>query len=381
MNLHIVDGKRLRDEIADRRIVVDNFVASAKEQIATILSSCRAFIVQRAPLWTGACLCRTLDGRSGGRIATGATPSSATRPVEAQPLPIEINHIWGQALPVVVAFLISGIPLTLGWAMIANILAMPLAISFALSLFLLLFGALLGCWLGARATIRGSTTTATIAGAITGMLALIMGFTFSMALSRYDARRDAVLQEANAIGTTALRARLLPAPFAADCLMLLREYMQIRLNLADHIPSSEEMDAALVQSNRIQEKLWQELSGLMVENNAMVPTGLYINSLNEMIDDQEKRLTAFRNQVPVIVILGVYGISLIAVTFVGYAVGLEKRSFRLQVCVLSLVNALVLLLIMDLNEPSTGYMRVSQQPLLDAVASVDGYISASLSKR
>jgi hypothetical protein len=266
-------------------------------------------------------------------------------------------------------------------AMIANILEMPLAISFVLSLFLLLFGALLGCWLGGRATIRGGTTTGTIAGAIMGMLALMMGFTFSMALSRYDARRDAVLQEATAIGTAALRARLLPAPFSTDCLILLREYMQIRLDLADRIPSSEEMDAALAQSNTIQEQLWQKLSGIIVENNAMVPTGLYMNTINEMIDDQDKRLAAIRNQVPVIVIFGVFGIALIAVTFVGYTVGLEKQSSRLQVCVLSLVNALVFLLIMDLNRPSAGYLRVSQQPLLDAAANVDGYISTSQPKR
>jgi hypothetical protein len=159
---------------------------------------------------------------------------------------------------VVVARPISGIPHdTRMEAMIATILAMPLATSFVLSVFLLLLGALLGCWLGGRATIRGGTTTGTIAGAIMGMLALMMGFTFSMALSRYDARRDAVLQEATAIGTAALRARLLPAPFSTDCLILLREYIQIRLDLTDRISSSEQMDAAVAQSKIIQEQLWQ----------------------------------------------------------------------------------------------------------------------------
>jgi hypothetical protein len=84
-----------------------------------------------------------------------------------------------------------------------------------------------------------------------GMLASIMGFTLSMALLRYDARRDAVLQEATAIDTAALRARLLPAPLSTDCLILLREYIQIRLDLAKQIPSSDEMDAALVKSTAI----------------------------------------------------------------------------------------------------------------------------------
>jgi hypothetical protein len=261
--------------------------------------------------------------------------------------------------------------------MISNILSMPLAVVFLLSLALLLLGTLLGCSLGERAGVTGSTTISTIAGAIMGMLALIMGFTFSMALSRYDARRDAVLKEATAIGTAALRARLLPAPSSTESLVLLREYIQIRLTLAADFPSADEMDAAMARSNTIQEQLWQKISDVAAENNAMVPTGLYINSINEMIDDQEGRLTAIRNQVPVIVIFGVYGISLIAITFIGYTVGLEKQSSRVPVCVLSLVNALVLLLIVDLNKPSAGYLRVSQQPLLDAAASVDGYVGGS----
>src|SRR5712672_4743696 len=64
-----------------------------------------------------------------------------------------------------------------------------------------------------------------------GLLALIVGFTFLMALTRFEARRDAVLNEANAIGTTALRARLLPEPYRTESLKLLRQYVQIRLDI------------------------------------------------------------------------------------------------------------------------------------------------------
>ena len=72
--------------------------------------------------------------------------------------------------------------------------------------------------LGVRATGRGGDNVSTLEGAILGLLALMIGFTFAMALSRFEARRDAVLNEANAIGTTALRARLLPAPHGAEAL-------------------------------------------------------------------------------------------------------------------------------------------------------------------
>jgi hypothetical protein len=88
-----------------------------------------------------------------------------------------------------------------------------------------------------------------------GLLALMISFTFAMALSRYEARREAVLQEANSIGTTALRARLLPAPHNTEVLRLLREYVQIRLNLTRTVPSSEALRAAVSRSNELHEAL------------------------------------------------------------------------------------------------------------------------------
>jgi hypothetical protein len=88
------------------------------------------------------------------------------------------------------------------------------------------------------------------------------------------------------------------------------------------------MDAAMARSNTIQEKLWQKLNDVAKESNAMVPTRLCINIISEMIDDQEGRLTTIRNDVPVIVIFGVYGISLIAITVIGYTVRLEEDTIR-----------------------------------------------------
>jgi hypothetical protein len=69
-----------------------------------------------------------------------------------------------------------------------------------------------------------------VRAAILGFLALIVGFTFLMALTLFEARRDAVLNEANAIATTALRSRLLPEPHRTEALKLLREYAQIRID-------------------------------------------------------------------------------------------------------------------------------------------------------
>src|SRR5882672_10133083 len=152
-----------------------------------------------------------------------------------------------------------------------------------------------------------------------------------MALTRFEARREAVLNEANAIGTTALRARLLPEPHRTESLKLLREYAQIRI---DYIPTGKsfaELPTLIERSNNIQEALWQQVKALSAKDNNVVPTGLFIQTLNEMIDNQGKRLAALRNRVPNIVFLGLIGIAAVACGFVGYAGGLDAKRTRLPV--------------------------------------------------
>jgi hypothetical protein len=158
-----------------------------------------------------------------------------------------------------------------------------------------------GRWLGARS--GGEENVPTLEGAVLGLLALMIGFTFAMALSRFELRRDAVLDEANAIGTTALRARLLPAPHNAECLRLLKDYVQVRLDLAQRVLSPGELNAAISRTNEIQEALWQQAKSVAATHTEMVPTGLFIQSLNEMIGNQEKHLNAIRDRVPNIVFL------------------------------------------------------------------------------
>jgi hypothetical protein len=198
----------------------------------------------------------------------------------------------------------------------------------------------------------------------------MIGFTFAMALSRFEARRDAVLIEANAIGTTALRARLLPQPERGEVLKLLREYVTIRLDITKRPISRTELTAAIDKSNAIQEALWQQAKAMSTQHTRMVPTGLFIQTLNEMIDDQGKRLAALRNRVPNIVMLALFGISAVATAFAGYGSGLEARRVRLPIYLMALLLSVVLLLILDLDRPTTGFIEVSQQPMIDTAASI-----------
>lgn len=209
--------------------------------------------------------------------------------------------------------------------------------------------------------------------AVLGLLALMIGFTFAMALARYEGRRAAVLDEANAIGSVALRARLLPAPHAKDSIALLRDYVELRLQLTRKAPTAEEFQAAVARSNGIQEKLWQQARAVAAKDAGLVPTGLFIQSSNEMIDSQENRLAALGNRVPIVVLLALYGIAAVSSGFLGYGSGRARAPSRLPRYVMGILVACVILLIQDLDKPGAGFIRVSQLPMIHVAESLAGY--------
>jgi len=244
---------------------------------------------------------------------------------------------------------------------------------FPASLVLILGAGEVGNRLGERAARRGAPGVATLEAAILGLLALMIGFTFSMALSRFEARRDGVVVEAAAIGTTALRARLLPAPHNRESVKLLRDYVQLRLELSRHPVSQQQLNAVIARSNALQEALWQQARAAAAKDAGMVPTGLFMQSLNEMIDDQEKRLAAFSNRLPLIIVIALYGVSIVAIGFAGYGSGIESKRTRLPVYLTGILVAAMVLLIQDIDRPGAGFIKVSQQPMANAAAAIAAF--------
>lgn len=249
----------------------------------------------------------------------------------------------------------------------------PLAVIFFIGLASFLAVSEIGWQLGSLRKGRASSNFSTLESAMLGLMALMLAFTFSMALSRFESRRDAVLNEANAIGTTALRARLLPEPQRSETLKLLREYVQIRLEIVRSATSLAERTPAVNRSNALQEALWQQAKAMAAIDKGPVPTGLFIQSLNEMIDDQGKRLSALRNRIPNNVLITLFGIAAAAGAFAGYASARDAERSRLPVYVIGLLVSAVVFLIIDLDRPSTGFITNSQQPMIDLAASIAAF--------
>ncbi len=223
-----------------------------------------------------------------------------------------------------------------------------------------------------RETTEGHKSQVTgIQTAVLGLLALLLGFTFAMALGRYDSRRQLVLQEANAIGTTYLRASFLPDAHKSAVEELLQRYIDVRLPLYDRDTSPETLRSLEEQSSKLQHELWQHLVAAGKESPSPVIATL-IGALNETIDLDASRLHALRSHVPGAAWLLVLFVAGVGCYVSGYAAGISKVRSGFSTVLLPLLVAVVVTLISDLDAPRQGLIGISKQPLLDLKHSLEG---------
>lgn len=210
-----------------------------------------------------------------------------------------------------------------------------------------------------------------IQASLLGVLALLLGFTFSLALQRYDSRSEAVVGEANAIGTAILRAELLPTSVRADTATQLRKYLDLRVRAgAVSLDQHEQRAALLRQSEQMMDQLWRAATRAADEDPNPVRTGLYIQSLNELIDAFGSRDAELERHVPEPVLFLMFGTFILAVCLVGYAAGIagHRASFATYMLI-ALISCLVFVVI-DLDRPRRGLIEVSQQSLVELQADV-----------
>jgi len=198
-------------------------------------------------------------------------------------------------------------------------------------------------------------------GATLGLLAFMLAFTFGLAGSRFEDRRQVVLSEANAIGTTYLRAAMLPEPMRMETKNLLREYVDARLEAVQ----SGKVAEAVLKSEELQNRLWSQAVAATEKDRSPI-TGLFVASLNEVIDLHAKRVMAgLRSRVPGVIWIVLYGLAILAMVMMGYHSGLVHSKRSIAVIALVLGFSSVLFLIADLDRPAQGTLRVSQQSMID----------------
>jgi len=207
-------------------------------------------------------------------------------------------------------------------------------------------------------------------GSMLGLLALLLGFTFAMAVSRFDTRKALVLEEANAIGTTLLRASLLPEPAQQEVPLQLAAYVDARLAFYAAGVDPARLAAANASAARLERQLWSLGSAAAQADVRSVPVGLFIQSLNEVIDVREKCRVALDNHVPEAVIHLLLVSSCVALALVAYGCGLSRRRRFVSNATFALLLALVLTTILDIDRPRRGLIQVSQDSLVRLKASL-----------
>jgi hypothetical protein len=223
----------------------------------------------------------------------------------------------------------------------------------------------LGIFVGHRVRHLSGTLTepfGVLQAAMLGVVGLILAFGLSLAVTRYENRRSAIVDEANAIGTTFLRAQTLSEPQRSKSIVLLDRYIDSTIRLSEVIPSSDQQRAVAAEEDGLQRQLWG-LAGQALDGapQASAPR-LYVETLNEMIDNESARIAGLNNRVPnAVLLLEVLGATL-ALGLLGAYLTLLGRGLA-AVMLASALVAFLLLVTFDLDRPTRGMIRVPDTPL------------------
>ncbi|MGY1694674.1 MULTISPECIES: bestrophin-like domain [unclassified Geodermatophilus] len=206
-------------------------------------------------------------------------------------------------------------------------------------------------------------------GALIGFMGLVLAFGLSLAVGRYESRRADVVAEANAIGTTYLRAQTLAEPMRTESLALLRSYTEVSIAISDTVPGTPEHDRAIADSGSHQDRLWALAGRALDEAPVDSAPRLYVETLNEMFDAQTDRVYRLSNRVPTAVLVLEVAGAAIAIA----ALALHLATFGRGVPTVLIASVLVTVLLVvtfDLDRPTRGLIRVPPTPLVDLSSSM-----------
>lgn len=219
------------------------------------------------------------------------------------------------------------------------------------------------------------TKSSGMLSAILALLAFMLAFTFGSATSRFDARKQMVLAEANAIGTAYLRTDLLPGSYQDQAGNLLKTYAEVKLAATRPGQSKQEVLKQLETSEQLFNTIWSQAVAISSESNhSNEGNKLYLMSLNDLSDISAKRISVgIRNRIPLSIIATLMALAVLSMLLRGYMVGqsgTKREVFAATLLILSF--SAVLLLITDLDRPLSDkrLAGVSQQAMVDLIEDI-----------
>jgi hypothetical protein len=248
------------------------------------------------------------------------------------------------------------------------------AIAFLLSSVLFL-GMLLLLEIGRRIGLRrladdsaGAEGIGAVDGAIFAILGLLIAFTFSGASTRFDQRRDLIVEEANNIGTAYLRLDVLSADAQPTLRESFRRYLDARIAAYRKFSDMRAAQASFAEANALQGQIWrQAVEALRGEGTLPAASVLLLPALNAMFDITTTRTMALQKHPPVVVFVMLFGLALAASLLAGYGMTGSTVRSRFHMLGFALVMATAIYVILDIEYPRLGLIRVDafDQVLLD----------------
>ena len=204
---------------------------------------------------------------------------------------------------------------------------------------------------------RERAGTATAEGAVFALLGLLVAFTFSGGLQRFEARRDLIVQETNAIGTAWLRLDVLPEPERTELQQLFRDYLDARLDVLRAVPDMAAVEAARARASAIQVVIWAKANAAL--GTPAPPTSLLVlPALNEVFDVATARKSASENHPPLVIYGLLVAMSLACALLAGFAMAASKVRCWTHRIVFAAVVTVTVYTIVDLEFPRHGLIRV-----------------------
>lgn len=237
---------------------------------------------------------------------------------------------------------------------IGSLIAVFVALGFGYWLHSRAFGA-------AKATSLEQDQNGLVVSGVMVVLGLLLGFTFSLALDRFEQRRMLVVTEANAIGTSYLRAQLLEEPDRTRLSELLVAYTDNRIQLAT-APSSADKKELLEKNDQLLTKIWAAVSAAADTTKGKAISTPLLLAFNELIDHDTERKVARTTSIPGFVLLMLYVFLVVTAGVVGFV--LSGRRQRMIALVMFGLLVLAMTIIADLIRPTSGTILESQEPML-----------------
>jgi hypothetical protein len=197
-----------------------------------------------------------------------------------------------------------------------------------------------------------------IEAAVFALLGLLLGFSFAGGTSRLDARRQQIVQEANAIGTAYLRLDVLPSNDQAEMRRLFREYLDTRLRVYGNLADREATEQAVARVAQLQQEIWSRAVTASRTDPSQNIARLLLPALNEMIDITTTRMIALRTHLPALIFALLTGVALLSGLLAGYAMAKRKSRSWLHMLLYAAVVSVTVYTVLDLDYPRSGFIHL-----------------------